>query len=249
MKLVAWNLGHQCREDALSHAFLPAVRTLAPDLLSLNEYAHGQSRAQLVADLSDVGLKHVLVSERLNDNNQVLIASRYQLVQGEVLGPQSKNQGGESNFLHVRVPSHNFEFVGVRAPAYAGEDLRVYWSGLMQAIRQCAGRRIVFMGDFNTDPDRPRRANAKHLRALRDEGWSVPSPEGEWSYISPKSAGTRIDHAVASMHLRIERAEYITSLGGVELASSRKANRVSDHAPLVVHLAESSRGKLGSDSN
>ena len=213
-------------------------RFLQPDVLSLNEYVHGDSRVELLTELTSAGLRHVLISNRLNGNNQVLVASRFPLAAGELQGPQSRDQGGESNFLHVRVPSHDLEFVGLRAPAYSSEDLRVYWDGLMEIMRGCAKRRIVFMGDFNADPDQQRRSTGKHLRSLREEGWHIPSPAGEWSYISTRAAGTRIDHIVTSQHLRVERAEYVSKIESLELASPNKMARVSDQAPLVAQLGQ-----------
>lgn len=237
MRLIAWNLGHQCREDKISDGFLPALSALQPDLLSLNEYVHGESRTQLIADLTSLGLKHIMVSDRLNGNNQILVASKYPLVKGDLYSLQSKDQASESNFLHVVIPSQNFEFVGLRAPAYSGEHLRLYWENLMQVICSSADRRIVYMGDFNTDPDQVKRSTSKYLRLLRNQGWNIPSPEGEWSYISPKAGGTRIDHAVVSEHLSLERSEYVSSIGDLVLASSDRRKRISDHAPIVVELS------------
>ena len=237
MRLLAWNLGHQCREDPIPSSFVPAIRELSPDLLILNEYVHGTSRQDVLRDLNHIGLTSLLVSQRLNGNNQVLMLSRYELVQGSLNGPVSKDQGGESNFLHVLLPRQRIEVVGLRAPAYTGEDLCLYWTNLMALIRNCKARSILFVGDFNTDPDQRRRTAAKHLRALRAEGWSLPSPAGAWSYISPKGNGTRIDHVLASPALQLNRAEYVSAIGTMVLASPRKAERVSDHTPLVVQVA------------
>lgn len=237
MKLVAWNLGHQCREDPIHANFCESIEELCPDVLLLNEYVHGESRGQMLANLSRSGLPNLKVSARLNGNNQVLIASRYELEQGDLNGPRSKSHGGEANFLHVKLPRSNLELVGIRAPAYAGTELRSYWEALMELIRSCTSRRIVFIGDFNTDPDSLLRPTARYLRALRDEGWSVPSPAGDWSFISKKSVGTRIDHVIASAPIRVLSAQYVASTARHVLASASKGAGISDHAPIVVRLA------------
>jgi len=248
MKLVAWNLGHQCREDPIHANFCEAIEELDPDVLLLNEYVHGESRRAMLANLSLSGLPNLKVSPRLNGNNQVLIASRYALEQGDLTGPRSKDQGGEANFLHVKLPQSNLELVGIRAPAYAGTELRSYWEALMALIRSCASRRIVFIGDFNTDPDSLSRPTARHLRALRDEGWSVPSPAGDWSFMSKKSVGTRIDHVVASAPIRVLSAAYVANTARHVLASASKGSGISDHAPIVVSLAAED-GDLNSDKS
>lgn len=236
MNLVAWNLAHQCREDAIKPEFSAAIAELAPDVLLLNEYVHGSTREQLVLSLSDLGLSHLMVSQRLNGNNQILIASRFALELGDLLGPSTRDQGGKANFLHVRLPTERLELVGLRAPAYVGAALRTYWDDLVGLIRSSFTRNIAFIGDFNTDPDSLTRATARHLRSLREEGWSVPSPTGEWSYISRRSIGTRIDHIVASPSVNVISAHYISQIEELLLASPRKSSGFSDHAPLVVRI-------------
>jgi hypothetical protein len=103
MKLVAWNLDHRTRERTIQDGVTAAVEKLAPDLLTLNEYVHGESSGSFLEALASIGLTHVLVLERVNTNNQVLIACRHPLFAGAIRGPASANGAGESNFLHVVV--------------------------------------------------------------------------------------------------------------------------------------------------
>jgi exonuclease III len=237
MRLVSWNLAHQCREDPIPPSFAEAVRLLKPDVLSLNEYVHGASRATLMEFLAGLGLIHWAVSEALNGHNQVLVASRHPIEPGELVGPATVNRGGEANFLHVRIPSTGIEFVGLRAPSYTGATLADYWQKLVKTVQSCDGRSIVFMGDFNTDPDQPRRATAKYLLQLRKEGWCVPRPEGPWSFISKTGNGTRIDHAVVAPALTVTSAMYVSTVGPVTLAAPSRFAAVSDHAPLMLELS------------
>ena len=239
MRLISWNLGHQCREDPIPPAFMTAIEALAPDVLSLNEYVHGTTRSEFAAQLSAIGLPHIAVSERLNGHNQVLVASRLPHEAGSLKGPATECHGGASNFLHVRLPAEDLDFVGVRAPAYTGATLQDYWSKLLQIVRGTSGRRIVFMGDFNTDPDQASRATARHLQALKDEGWSVPTAEGPWSFASKAGHTSRIDHAVASNRVLVQRAQYVSEVKSVLLAGPCRYKAVSDHTPLVLEIGSS----------
>lgn len=236
MRLVSWNLAHQCREEPIPPSFIEAVNHLNPDLTSLNEYVHGPTRVDLIKSLYDIGLRYVHVSMRLNGHNQVLVASRYPITIDQLKGPETMNHGGQANFLHVYIPAAKIEFVGLRAPSYNGIALADYWSKLKQIIQSCADRTIVFMGDFNTDPDHPRRTTAKHLLQLRSQGWSLPSPEGSWSFISKTGNGTRIDHAVLSPSIKVISAKYVTEAGSVTLAAPNRLAAISDHAALVLDI-------------
>jgi endonuclease/exonuclease/phosphatase family metal-dependent hydrolase len=236
MRLVSWNLAHQCREAPIPPSFAEAVRLLDPDLICLNEYVHGASREGMIESLSRLGLRHFQVSQRLNGHNQVLVASRHSMEPGDLAGPTTTNLGGESNFLHVRIPAVKVEFVGLRAPSYSGLALSDYWTKLVKTVQSCVGRSIVFMGDFNTDPDQPRRATAKYLLQLRNEGWFIPSPEGPWSFISKTGVGTRIDHALLSADLPVSTARYVATAGPLALAAPNRLGALSDHAPLVLEF-------------
>lgn len=233
VRFVAWNLAHQCQERPIKDHFVEAVAALSPDILTLNEYVHGPSRATIVAALSASGLTHVEVSERVGTNNQVLIASRWPLDRGDLHGPSTADGGGESNFIHVIVRSADIELVALRAPAYErSAELRDYWEKLASIVRASAGRRIIFVGDLNADPERRKHLGASYLRQLRSDGWNIPNPWGAWSFVS----GTRIDHAIASSKIAGIRAAYISSVNGLDLASRDKATRISDHAPLLVDM-------------
>jgi exonuclease III len=232
MKLVAWNLAHQTQERAIKLRFTDAVEKLRPDVITLNEYVHGNTRESLLEALAHLGLGHVRVSSRVNTNNQVLVASRHALLVGELRGPTTEDGGGESNFLHVKLADLNLEVVGVRVPAYETNPiLHDYWQKLVAIIRSTKERRIIFLGDLNADPD-ANHQGSRYLAALRSEGWNIPSPAGPWSYIS----GTRIDHAVVSPKIALADAEYVAQLGDIELASKNKETRISDHAALVLQL-------------
>lgn len=233
MRIAAWNLGHQVRERPITKQFHDAVSALAPDVLILNEYVHGPTRDAMIEALKGDGLEHHLVSARLNGHNQVLVASRYDIRQGDLRGPLTHDRGGESNFLHVIFPGLPLELVGVRVPAWPNASvLRDYWAKFAALARSVMDRNIIFIGDFNADPDTPSYVGSAALAALRVAGWKVPAPTGPWSYAS----GTRIDHVIASPKRSPLRTAYVAEIGELTLASPDRSKRISDHAALVVEV-------------
>lgn len=234
MKLVALNLNHKASLRAIKPLLVEAIAKLQPDVLTLNEYVHGETRAPLLKALASLGLEHVQVSQRLNGNNQVLVASKHRIDRGDIAGPQTDDAGGESNFLHVILQHAELEFVGVRAPAYESSVvLRDYWQKLIEIVRNAKDRRILFIGDLNADPDKVRGVGSPYLNSLRKEGWCVPSPSGPWSFVS----GSRIDHVVAAPGVSIGTAEYVCEVEGVTIASQTTGESITDHAALVVTLS------------
>ena len=227
--IISWNLGHQTREREIASGLVLAVRALDPDALVLNEYVHGASRSTLLRELAGLGLTHWQVSKRIGQNNDVFVASKTQLLLGDMSPPSSGNGAAESNFLHVHLPAYSLELVGIRVPSYSGTELTAYWQQLDRLIRDSKSRRIAFIGDFNADPD-SRHVGSRYLREMMKDGWEIPKAKGEWSFVR----GSRIDHVVASPSSMVSSAEYVSTLGELVLASDDRQTRVSDHAALVV---------------
>lgn len=232
MRIVSWNLGHQTQERRLKPRLQEALALLVPDVLVLNEYVHGPSRDLFVEALRGQSLANLLVSERVGKNNQILIASCVAMRRGDLDGPPSADGGGESNFLHVVIPEYSLEIVGLRVPAYERRDeLGAYWDGLARLMVSAEDRAIVFIGDFNADPDSTKSVGSKQLASLRGRGWNVPSPSGAHSFKS----GARIDHIAASKTVAALRAKYVDRIGAIKLCGAA-AEAISDHAPIVVDL-------------
>jgi hypothetical protein len=231
MRIVAWNLGHQTHERKVKSGFLPAIGKLQPDILILNEYVHGASRDEMLKGLANLGLVYWRLSDRLGNNNQVLIASRYELVPGDLRGPSTDSGGGESNFLHVRVPALDMDVVGLRVPSYTGTLLKKYWHDLGALVSGMAGHRIVFAGDLNADPASDAYIGGPYLAGLDAAQWQVPVAEGEMSFRS----GSRIDHAIVATALPVMSATYVVELGDLLLCGLGE-RAISDHAPLSVEL-------------
>jgi exonuclease III len=231
MRIVSWNLAHQTYNRPLRDGFLPAIAQLRPDVLLLNEYVHGTHASDFETGLRQLGLTHHLVSNRLEKNNQVLIASRHELQRGDLTGPETESKGGESNFLHVRIPKLDVEVVGVRVPAYQDEAvLRKYWEDLTTLISRAANRRIVFAGDFNADPESEHYIGGKYLAHLSWKDWAISEADGESFY-----TGSRLDHALVSSGLAIKSSAYLRELDG-KLICGPGSQYVSDHAALSVDI-------------
>lgn len=233
MKIVAWNMAHQTRDQAVPEGFWPALKSWSPDIISLNEYVHGVHGPAFIERLKGAGLPFCEVSTRQSRHNQVLIASRHPMSLGDLHGPDLGDGAGLSNFLHVKFPALNFEFVGIRCPAYPGRsDLLSYWSQLEALIASTNKRRIVYAGDFNANPDRPKYAGAISMARLRDAGWCIPKPDGLWSFVG----GTHIDHAIVSAGMDRPSARYVSEVDGYAVASKDRSTRISDHAALILDL-------------
>lgn len=230
MRFVAWNVAHAARERNLHPGLLVAIASLKPDVLTLNEYVHGASRAEFVSGLTDVGLRHVLVSDPVPGHNQVLVAAREQLWLGDLTCPPVPDSHAASNFLHVRIG--DLEVVGLRAPAYeVRADLRKYWESLHPIIEATRDRRIVYLGDMNADPDRNSYIGTRYLRNLEASGWRIPRPTGDWSCWTKAGRRSRIDHLVGSPTVPALTAIYATHGPAGQIPGA-----VSDHAALVVEI-------------
>ena len=236
MRVVSWNLGRQTREAPNPALLQFALSVRRPEVLVLNEFVDGPTRATLREGLSVLGLSHIRVSERVGRHNQVLIASTTPVELGALKGPEMPGGAGESNFLHVHLQTRALEVVGLRVPAYkTSRDQHEYWSQLATRIRENVDRRIVWIGDLNADPDSPAYVGGRYLAELRADGLQLPRPEGEWSF----ARGTCIDHVIAAPAVNLLSAEYVSVIEGIAVASLDPGNRVSDHAALVAGIGQS----------
>jgi hypothetical protein len=124
------------------------------------------------------------------------------------------------------------EIVGMRVPS---ESTKEYWGTLCNVIHSAAARQIAFVGDFNADPRLDRHIGCTFMCDLIARGWQIPTPDGPWSYISPKGTTSQIDHAVVSPSLRVTKAISVSEIGGIVLAGAESSS-ISDHAALVIEV-------------
>lgn len=237
ISILAWNLNHRATMKVVPPAVTVAIKNLGADIVVLNEYTDGERREYFKSSLEEIGYGSLIVSTKLGRENQVLIASRMPIEHGEITAP-GFDDSARTNFLHVLAPEWGLDIVGVRCPAYKRrKDLSLYWSELQTIMSAAAERRAVFIGDFNGDPDRPKTPAGRHLAGLRRKGWAVPSPAGEWSYISHDARRrSRLDFVAATPSTKILTASYIHEVLGIVLAGPAESKPISDHAALLTSI-------------
>ena len=183
MRILSWNLNHRIRMKTIPVTALSVIDVLEPDLVILNEYVDGPERSPFKEELQSQGLRNIHVSKKIDRTNQVLMASRKPHHTGDLKAPEL-DDSSETNFCHITLPELALDIVGLRVPTYAGKEMKDYWARLVEVINSSIDRRIIFVGDFNCDPERPKTLGGKALTGLLENGWQIPAPIGEWSYIS-----------------------------------------------------------------
>lgn len=251
--IAAWNLNHRSGRKAIPPAVIHAIATLDIDILVLTEFVDGEHHGKFKDSLKDIGFESVAVSVKAPRQNQVLIAARTAMADDDLLPVPGYTEAASTNWLHRRFPNLKLEIVGLRAPVYlAAPERSGYWHQVESIIQVAKGRQILFVGDFNCDPHTDTRPCAAVFPRLRQAGFHLPNPAGEWSYRSADgSATTRIDHALASPRLCISDARYLYKAGRTVLAGQANGHGepLSDHALLSVRLALSNGQAASTGAN
>jgi endonuclease/exonuclease/phosphatase family metal-dependent hydrolase len=241
LHLAAWNLNHRTGRKSIPPAVIHAIASLDIDVLVLTEFVDGAHHDNFKDSLKDVGFEGIAVSVKAPRQNQVLLAARTPLVDDGLLPLPGHTEAATTNWLHRRLPGLDLEVVGFRAPMYlTADDRSGYWRQVETIVRSARDRRVIFLGDFNTDPHSDTRPCAAVFPRLQAEGFQLTNPKGEWSYHSGNgSGGTRIDHALASPALPIKEAKYVYKSGRHLFAGSANGSgpAMSDHALLSIRVA------------
>jgi hypothetical protein len=219
VKILTWNLNHRTIAKPIPDDALRVFIESDADLISLNEYVDDPSRHSFKETLAEAGLVHQHVSPSLGKNNQIFIASRLPLSEGDLNAP-TFTDAAATNFLHVKIEGANMEFVGFRAPAYKLANERMaYWTEMGEIIRAAGRRNIVFAGDINYDPFLKTAPGAKVISFNDESDFSIPNPAGEWSFISMDGKRTsRINHTIVAGGLAVSGAAYLATFNGLNLA-------------------------------
>jgi len=235
MRIAAWNVAHQIRQRPFPTEVLRAFLTLASDVVVFTEYVPGPDHERVVADLADAGFSGIHISDRVERQNQVLVATRMVSERGSWAAPSIRPQV-PPNFLHVVIPGLELQVVGLRIPMFVRGDTagaHRYREWIRDQAPLWGAERTVVIGDMNTGPDRPRSWQWRSLSSFVDEGWSVVTPHEGWSYKGRKGHTTRIDHALLSPGLVAKDARYMVEADGVVMAGIQPP-AYSDHAVLAV---------------
>lgn len=238
MKIIAWNLAHQVRKRAIPDYLVDVIRDLEADTVLFNEYVDDEIREPFKEAMREAGFLFQAVSYTPARHNQIFAASRFEFEIGDLQPPQFDGSA-ISNFLHLKFADFPVEMVGMRAPAYEKRaDWHAYWAELAEIMESAQDRPILFAGDVNYDPFmKAKMPGAKTVPFHLCEGYSIPNPKGEWSYLGYTGKGTRIDHVLHSSQVRIKNAEYIAWIRGRFLAGEKIKKPVSDHAVLRFEVA------------
>lgn len=233
MNVIAWNLAHQIRLKPIPDYLVEVIRDLDADTLLFNEYVDGDIRAPFKEQLRREGFEHQAISPAPGRLNQILAASRFPFVVGDIAPPQFDGSA-ISNFLHIRFPELGVEMVGLRAPAYVkAADRHAYWAELSAIMDSARDRPILFAGDVNYDPFvKAKRPDAESVPFHLCDGYRIPNPAGEWSYLGHRGYGSRIDHVMHTSKLDIESPQYTDWIRGRFLAGPKAFRPISDHAAL-----------------
>lgn len=240
MRLLTWNLNHRAASRRIPDWVSVAIEQQAPDAVVLTEYVQGPSHAAFCERLARIGLPHLQVSQRTEGHNQVLIASATPLQAGSIQGP-ALHPAVPSNVLHVHLPQHQLQLLGIRMPAFKPEDRaikRAVWEWLNRISRTLEPGPAVVSGDLNTAlGDKPSHAG-DCLQVLPRAGWQHAIPETGHSWRSARY-GTlrRIDHSFLAPGMPPARSRYLWDFQA--LAPEAPSGRVGipDHAMLVVDFS------------
>lgn len=236
MKIVSWNLNHRSIQKKIPQGVLDIIGELTPEALVLNEYVDDASHGNFKDGLAQQGFSKISVSKSIKGHNQVLIATRGGHSLGTTLAPIPDSHA-ETNYLSIYLDGADLEIIGLRAPAYEKFEINAYWTALSERLEGATDRRVVIIGDLNGDPVNTSSLGGKHMNAMRERGWVIPVPSGEWSYSSTDGKfRSRIDHVIATPAVGDISASYIVKVGQYFAAGRKDLAPLSDHAILMADL-------------
>jgi hypothetical protein len=238
MKVIAWNLAHQIKKRPIPDDLVDVIGALEADTVLFNEYVDEGIREPFKQAMRDAGFEWQAVSWTPARHNQIFAASRFPFEVGDLAPPQFDGSA-ISNFLHLKFADSPVEMVGMRAPAYKkAADKHAYWAELAAIMEAVKDRPILFAGDVNYDPFvKAKQVGAEMVPFHLCEGYQIPNPGGEWSYLAHSGKGFRIDHVIHTPSLDVSEVEYIDRIRGRCLAGVKAARPISDHAVLRFELS------------
>jgi endonuclease/exonuclease/phosphatase family metal-dependent hydrolase len=235
--IATWNLNHSVGKTRFRAEAVNAVAALQADVVVLTEYYPGyyprDYESVFRADLSKAGW-HLLASEIVGEiANRVLIASRFPLEPFPLRLPDFDRQFSPQ-ILCVTIPAAGVRVLGIRIPAYIGEDkpyISRSWDWLESTLSGLHDMPTIVAGDFNVNVDSPRAKGGDHFRRILANGWRRSAPKGQGSYFGPNGRRAEIDHILCNSGLSFTDARYVTEAGRFQLAGT--AGALSDHAVVL----------------
>jgi endonuclease/exonuclease/phosphatase family metal-dependent hydrolase len=140
-------------------------------------------------------------------HNRIFVASRLPFTIGDIPPPQGPTSHATTNFLHVRLDNSDIELIGLRRPDYKGAEKIQYWAEVTDILRAAGDRALVIAGDINEKLFKKTPRDVTAVPFPGAEMYSVPRPDGDWSYTNPSGTGqSQIDHVLHTSRLRTIRS-------------------------------------------
>lgn len=237
MKFIAWNVNHRASRKRIPPEMVEAVCSLSPDIIVLTEYVPGPSHKKFTSQLSSSGFPYLCMSAYSPKENHVLIASRSEVVPGDITGPPIA-PSVPSNVLHVHLKRYEMDVLGLRVPDYSKQPIirRACWDWIETIAGSVIKQPFIFLGDFNVDPSYPRSRCGDRISKLVAAGWQHAVPRDGVSYWPVAGGeGKQLDHAFVSRHFTVRCAQYVWEANHYIFAGNN-AGAMSDHAVLVVDI-------------
>lgn len=226
-----WNLHHMGIEASIPPEVVAVIERVRPDVLVLTEYVDRGGRGDFVAALKRLDYWKPKCSDRGREprQNQVLVASLEAREDGRLQAPKV-DEAARTNFLHRVIPKIELNVVGFRVPHYQGENPVNpekpvnYWQQFKEMALGEAGKRFLFIGDFNIGDKGIDESGRRAVRHLVGKGFRLA---GE--------VGGR-DRALLSPRVRLKSLSVIENAGGYRLTGSKGEKALSDHPMLIVDV-------------
>jgi len=237
ISLISWNLNHRTAEKVIPDDVLVFFEKYNPDVIALNEFVDGDSRGEFKKTLYELGYTYQFSSPKIGKNNQIFIASKLEAQDGTINSP-SFTDAAKTNFLHVYIPAHSLDVIGMRAPFYKlTSEKKHYWEQVSEILSGARDRNILCVGDINYDPFNRNQHDLSEIAFNDNDSYIIKNPLGDWSFISSNGKNTsRIDHVISSSHINLKKVEYLTEYQGLVLAGKKTDQPMSDHAVLSMQL-------------
>ena len=109
--------------------------------------------------------------------NHILVSSRIRIERGSEQSP-GFDVDAIANALHVRLPDHDLDLLGLRIPAYkASTDVKRMWDWVNGVQTRYRNKRAILLGDLNVAPEGRARC-----RAARD---GFAALVRDWRHVAP----------------------------------------------------------------
>ena len=229
LTVTAWNVDHQVYARAIPHELVEALIGIDSDVILLSEFVDSgdSDRSRLRSKLDEAGYMAQALSPAPNRYkgprsfyNRIFAASKLPFDIGDI-APPTTDEFATSNFLHLRLRDSDIELIGLRVPLWDRAEAfknALFRAELTKTLRtEAQERALVVAGDWN-------RYKFQQLEGL----YSVPEPQGPWSYMNSRGSNSRLDFAAHTNKVRIGGPRYIYEIAGTRIAPKP----LSDHAAL-----------------